>query len=119
MSANRIYFNSLKAEWLYSQGKGRGYQVGEHTALVHYLSGICLAGGGWGGADLPDEDAKLGKILQLAKFHQQGLRSFNGSEIRYWVRLSAHTFCILTILCIVFNMAKALQRRCVSCHYND
>ncbi|KAB7498196.1 Centrosomal protein [Armadillidium nasatum] len=73
---------SLKAEWLYSQGKGRSFQVGEHSALVQYLSGICLAGGGWGGADLPDEDDKLGKILQLAKQHQQELRhsTVNGHD---------------------------------------
>ncbi|KAK4289378.1 hypothetical protein Pmani_037645 [Petrolisthes manimaculis] len=72
---------SLKAEWLYSQGKGRGFQVGEHMALVQYLSGVCLAGGGWGGADLPDDDDKLAKILQLAKQHQHDLRhSVNGQE---------------------------------------
>lgn len=65
---------SLKAEWLYSQGKGRGFQVGEHPALVQYLSGVCLAGGGWGGADLPDDDEKLAKILQLAKQHQHDVR---------------------------------------------
>ncbi|XP_045592646.1 serine-rich adhesin for platelets isoform X2 [Procambarus clarkii] len=73
---------SLKAEWLYSQGKGRGYQVGEHAALVQYLSGVCLAGGGWGGADLPDDDDKLAKILQLAKQHQHDLRhSVNGQDV--------------------------------------
>ncbi|XP_042874189.1 uncharacterized protein LOC122254532 isoform X3 [Penaeus japonicus] len=72
---------SLKAEWLYSQGKGRGFQVGEHAALVHYLSGVCLAGGGWGGADLPDDDDKLAKILQLAKQHQHDLRhAVNGQD---------------------------------------
>nr|XP_053630168.1 mucin-5AC-like isoform X3 [Cherax quadricarinatus] len=73
---------SLKAEWLYSQGKGRGFQVGEHAALVQYLSGVCLAGGGWGGADLPDDDDKLAKILQLAKQHQHDLRhSVNGQDV--------------------------------------
>lgn len=75
--------HSLKAEWLYSQGKGRGFQVGEHAALVHYLSGVCLAGGGWGGADLPDDDDKLAKILQLAKQHQHDLRhAVNGQDNR-------------------------------------
>ncbi|MPC16368.1 Centrosomal protein [Portunus trituberculatus] len=73
---------SLKAEWLYSQGKGRGFQIGEHTALVQYLSGVCLAGGGWGGADLPDDDDKLAKILQLAKQHQHDLRhAVNGQDV--------------------------------------
>ncbi|XP_068236755.1 serine-rich adhesin for platelets-like isoform X2 [Palaemon carinicauda] len=72
---------SLKAEWLYSQGKGRGFQVGEHAPLVQYLSGVCLAGGGWGGADLPDDDDKLAKILQLAKQHQHDLRhAVNGQD---------------------------------------
>ena len=69
-----IYF-SLKAEWLYSQGKGRSFQMGEHEELVQYLSGVCLAGGGWGGDDLPDDEDKLAKILQLAKQHQNELRN--------------------------------------------
>lgn len=52
-------------------------------ALVQYLSGVCLAGGGWGGAELPDDDDKLAKILQLAKQHQHDLRhAVNGQDVR-------------------------------------
>lgn len=32
---------SLKAEWLYSQGKGRCFHLGDHLALVEYLSQVC------------------------------------------------------------------------------
>ena len=59
--------------------------MGEHSSLVQYLSGVCLPGGGWGGADLPDHDDKLAKILQLAKQHQHDLRhsSVNGHDNRF------------------------------------
>lgn len=45
---------------------------------MQYLSGICLVGGGWGGAALPQHDHKLVKILQLAKQHQHDLRQRQG-----------------------------------------
>ncbi|XP_049272578.1 centrosomal protein of 97 kDa [Rhipicephalus sanguineus] len=32
---------SLKAEWLYSQGKGRCFHLGDHLVLVEYLSQVC------------------------------------------------------------------------------
>ena len=32
---------SLKAEWLFSQGKGRRFSPGEHDQLVHYLLTVC------------------------------------------------------------------------------
>ncbi|XP_017954483.1 centrosomal protein of 97 kDa isoform X2 [Drosophila navojoa] len=32
---------SLKAEWLYSQGRGRQFRVGEQAALAKYLSSAC------------------------------------------------------------------------------
>ena len=31
----------LKAEWLYSQGKGRHYRPGQHFAVVQYLATVC------------------------------------------------------------------------------
>ena len=33
--------NSLKAEWLLSQGKGRSFVPGEHQELVQYLTRVC------------------------------------------------------------------------------
>ena len=32
---------SLKAEWLFSQGKGRRFNPGQHHQLVQYLSAVC------------------------------------------------------------------------------
>ena len=32
---------SLKAEWLLSQGKGRAFRSGEHEQLVAYLTKVC------------------------------------------------------------------------------
>jgi len=31
----------LKAEWLFSQGKGRRFNTGEHDQLVQYLATVC------------------------------------------------------------------------------
>jgi len=31
----------LKAEWLFSQGKGRRFNAGEHDQLVQYLATVC------------------------------------------------------------------------------
>lgn len=36
---------SLKAEWLYSQGRGRGFRVGDQQALAQYLSQTCPLSG--------------------------------------------------------------------------
>jgi hypothetical protein len=30
-------FSSLKAEWMYSQSRGRQFTVGQHTELLEYL----------------------------------------------------------------------------------
>ncbi|KAG8452003.1 hypothetical protein GDO86_003978, partial [Hymenochirus boettgeri] len=62
---------SLKAEWLYSQGKGRSYKLGQHIPLVQYLATVCpltLAIG-----LQTEEDAKLEKILSKQRFHQKQL----------------------------------------------
>ncbi|XP_057709483.1 centrosomal protein of 97 kDa isoform X2 [Corythoichthys intestinalis] len=61
----------LKAEWLYSQGKGRSFRPGQHVELVQYLSTVCLRT-----ASSPlvtAEDAKLEKILNKQRFHQRQL----------------------------------------------
>lgn len=53
--------NSLKAEWLYSQGKGRSYRPGQHVQLVQYLATVCPLISTYGLQT--EEDAKLEKIL--------------------------------------------------------
>lgn len=51
----------LKAEWLYSQGKGRSYRPGQHVQLVQYLATVCPLTST--AALETAEDAKLEKIL--------------------------------------------------------
>ncbi|XP_069744754.1 centrosomal protein of 97 kDa isoform X2 [Narcine bancroftii] len=62
---------SLKAEWLYSQGKGRSFRPGQHVQLVQYLASVCPL------TSTPAlqsaEDAKLEKILNKQRLHQQEL----------------------------------------------
>ena len=53
--------SSLKAEWLYSQGKGRAYRPGQHIQLVQYLATVCPLTSALGLQTA--EDAKLEKIL--------------------------------------------------------
>lgn len=72
---------SLKAEWLYSQGRGRQFHVGDHEALTQYLASVCpLTGDNLES----EEDRKLRLILSKAHQHQQQLRSqlTNGSGLR-------------------------------------
>ncbi|MBN3322662.1 CEP97 protein, partial [Atractosteus spatula] len=61
----------LKAEWLYSQGKGRSYRPGQHIQLVQYLATVCPL------TSTPAlqsaEDAKLEKILNKQRLHQKQL----------------------------------------------
>lgn len=64
------FIHSLQAEWLYSQGKGRQFHIGDHSALVDYLSSVC---------PLSDEklssqdEQKLMLILSKAQQHQRQL----------------------------------------------
>lgn len=51
----------LKAEWLYSQGKGRLFRPGQHVQLVQYLASVCPLTSA--SALQSAEDAKLEKIL--------------------------------------------------------
>ncbi|XP_067897043.1 centrosomal protein of 97 kDa isoform X2 [Heterodontus francisci] len=59
---------SLKAEWLYSQGKGRSFRPGQHVQLAQYLASVCPL------TSTPAlqsaEDAKLEKILNKQRLHQ-------------------------------------------------
>ncbi|KAM4559109.1 centrosomal protein of 97 kDa [Odontesthes bonariensis] len=61
----------LKAEWLYSQGKGRSYRPGQHVQLVQYLATVCPLTAS--PALETAEDAKLEKILSKQRFHQKQL----------------------------------------------
>ncbi|XP_056320388.1 centrosomal protein of 97 kDa isoform X1 [Danio aesculapii] len=60
----------LKAEWLYSQGRGRVFRPGEHTQLLQYLSRTCPGAA----RQPPAEDAKLEKILNKQRHHQNQLQ---------------------------------------------
>ncbi|OCT95134.1 centrosomal protein of 97 kDa isoform X1 [Xenopus laevis] len=62
---------SLKAEWLYSQGKGRSYRLGQHIPLVQYLATVCPLTSAHGLQT--EEDAKLDKILSKQRLHQKQL----------------------------------------------
>ncbi|KAJ8350361.1 hypothetical protein SKAU_G00254910 [Synaphobranchus kaupii] len=61
----------LKAEWLYSQGKGRSYRPGQQVQLVQYLASVCPL---TSSSTLQSaEDAKLEKILNKQRLHQRQL----------------------------------------------
>ncbi|XP_039294976.1 centrosomal protein of 97 kDa isoform X3 [Nilaparvata lugens] len=62
---------SLKAEWLYSQGKGRHFHVGEHSALELYLAETCPLNSR---SMESEQERKLRLILSKAQQHQQQLR---------------------------------------------
>jgi centrosomal protein CEP97 len=61
----------LKAEWLYSQGKGRSFRVGEQQALAIYLSQACPLSGE---ALENENERKLRLILSKAQQHQRQLQ---------------------------------------------
>ncbi|XP_030331810.1 centrosomal protein of 97 kDa isoform X1 [Strigops habroptila] len=69
---------SLKAEWLYSQGKGRSYRPGQHVQLVQYLATVCPLISTYGLQT--EEDAKLEKILSKQRLHQRQLMHQNQNE---------------------------------------
>nr|CAD7430634.1 unnamed protein product [Timema monikensis] len=73
---------SLKAEWLYSQGRGRQFRSGEHQALSQYLVSVCPLSGD---SLESEEERKLRLILSKAQHHQQQLReqlTVNGNGVR-------------------------------------
>ncbi|NWR43226.1 CEP97 protein, partial [Regulus satrapa] len=69
---------SLKAEWLYSQGKGRSYRPGQHVQLVQYLATVCPLTSAYGLQT--EEDAKLEKILSKQRLHQRQLMHESQNE---------------------------------------
>ncbi|NXQ91832.1 CEP97 protein, partial [Nyctibius grandis] len=69
---------SLKAEWLYSQGKGRSYRPGQHVQLVQYLATVCPLISTY--SLQTEEDAKLEKILSKQRLHQRQLMHENQNE---------------------------------------
>ncbi|XP_040606632.1 centrosomal protein of 97 kDa isoform X2 [Mesocricetus auratus] len=69
---------SLKAEWLYSQGKGRAYRPGQHIQLAQYLATVCPLTSALGLQTA--EDAKLEKILSKQRFHQRQLMNQSQNE---------------------------------------
>lgn len=69
---------SLKAEWLYSQGRGRQFRIGEQTALARYLSSVCPLSG----EVLENEnERKLRLILSKAQQHQRQLQAESSGRV--------------------------------------
>lgn len=62
---------SLKAEWLYSQGRGRQFRVGEQAGLCRYLTSCCPLNAE---ALESDSERKLRLILSKAQQHQKQLQ---------------------------------------------
>ena len=60
---------SLVAEWLYSQGKGRHFKIGQHDELMAYLESVRADEHVNVNGKLAEE-SKLDKILNLARQHQ-------------------------------------------------
>ncbi|XP_055062333.2 centrosomal protein of 97 kDa isoform X1 [Misgurnus anguillicaudatus] len=63
---------ALKAEWLYSQGKGRMFRPGQHAQLLQYLASTCPLTATT--ALQSAEDAKLERILSKQRQHQRQLQ---------------------------------------------
>ncbi|KAJ8970356.1 hypothetical protein NQ314_001267 [Rhamnusium bicolor] len=69
---------SLRAEWLYSQGRGRHYRVGDQKELAQYLATVCPL---TGETLETEEDRKLRLILSKAQHHQQQLREQSSANV--------------------------------------
>ncbi|XP_018564870.1 centrosomal protein of 97 kDa isoform X2 [Anoplophora glabripennis] len=69
---------SLRAEWLYSQGRGRHYRVGDQKELTQYLATVCPL---TGETLETEEDRKLRLILSKAQHHQQQLREQSSTNV--------------------------------------
>lgn len=88
---------SLKAEWLYSQGRGRQFRIGEQTELAKYLSSVCPL---TGEALENEEDRKLRLILSKAQQHQRQLKE----EIS-----GRHPFLLVSSRFSLFNLSFCFQ----------
>ncbi|XP_066283425.1 microtubule-associated protein futsch-like isoform X2 [Branchiostoma lanceolatum] len=62
---------SLKAEWLYSQGRGRHFQPGQQAELAEYLSTVCPPNAH---SQFLFDDSKLQKVLSKQQLHQHQLQ---------------------------------------------
>lgn len=62
---------SLKAEWLFSQGRGRSFRVGDQAVLAQYLAQSCPLSGE---ALENENERKLRLILSKAQQHQRQLQ---------------------------------------------
>ncbi|CAH2251694.1 jg2327 [Pararge aegeria aegeria] len=70
---------SLKAEWLYSQGKGRHFHTGQQRELCEYLASTCPL---TADALETEDQRKLRLILSKAQHHQQQLKDQNHSPVK-------------------------------------
>nr|CAI5838783.1 unnamed protein product [Callosobruchus analis] len=70
--------DSLRAEWLYSQGRGRHFRVGDQRELTQYLATVCPL---TGEKLETEEDRKLRLILSKAQHHQQQLRQQSSANV--------------------------------------
>lgn len=83
---------SLKAEWLYSQGRGRQFRVGEQAELARYLSSVCPMTG----EALENEDErKLRLILSKAQQHQRQLQEeISGTQSYFRCKMFEYSFVV-------------------------
>ncbi|VEN63373.1 unnamed protein product [Callosobruchus maculatus] len=77
LSENSISY-VLRAEWLYSQGRGRHFRVGDQRELTQYLATVCPL---TGEKLETEEDRKLRLILSKAQHHQQQLRQQSSANV--------------------------------------
>ncbi|XP_022253471.1 centrosomal protein of 97 kDa-like [Limulus polyphemus] len=62
---------SLKAEWLFSQGKGRHFRPGEHIELIEYLAHVCPLTSV--SQMSTEEEERLTRVLKMKRQHKEQL----------------------------------------------
>lgn len=65
----------LKAEWLYSQGKGRHFRPGQNSLLIEYLIKTCP----FTGRQSVEEEVRLSKILEKKEIYQNEIQNTESS----------------------------------------